>query len=248
MIATLKILSILLSYPEEEIRAGIPECAGALAREAWVGNPTLERIHAFMRDYAERDLYDLQERYVHLFDRNRSLCLHLFEHIHGESRERGQAMVDLGQLYAQKGLEISEPELPDYLPMFLEFASTLPIEEARSILGEISHIVSALEQRLRKRGSPYAELFTGIREFSMCPEDQASGVVVSLADYDPEDLDKLDEEWKEEPVQFGPSSPGAQGQGSCPAMREVLANMHPEHQQPGNSREKRLQEWEGIPS
>ena len=137
MIATLKALSILLCYPTAEIRDGTPDLASAICGEGLIGEPHLATLLAFLSDFGERDLYDLQERYVLLFDRTRSLSLQLFEHVHGESRERGQAMVNLLQLYEQHKLEMEGGKLPDYLPMFLEFASTLSLAEAREMLQEI---------------------------------------------------------------------------------------------------------------
>ena len=101
----------------------------------------------------------MQERYVELFDRTRSLSLHLFEHVHGESRDRGQAMIDLKSLYEKNGLFLGAAELPDYVPVFLEFLSTRPLTEARTLLGQTAHILTALAERLEKRRSPYAAVF-----------------------------------------------------------------------------------------
>ena len=107
-------------------------------------------------DIGGRDAYDAQERYVLLFDRTRSLSLHLFEHVHGESRDRGQAMVDLMAMYEEDGFEIDTKELPDYLPMFLEYLSMKPRAEAVQLLDETAHILAALRERLKKRQSVYA--------------------------------------------------------------------------------------------
>ena len=225
MTATLKVFSLLLCYPTAEVQESILDCADALRRERLVDDATLDRIVAFMEDFAERDLYDLQERYVLLFDRTRSLCLHLFEHVHGESRERGQAMVALLDHYSRNGLDVSAKELPDYLPMFLEFASLLPIDEAREMVGEIQHILAALRGRLEKRDSPYAHILKGIEEISCRDADLQSGEIIVFPDTAPDDLDALDKEWEEEPVTFGPSAPGMADGGSCPAARSTLARM-----------------------
>ena len=109
------------------------------------------RLVRLIDEIAGADLLDAQERYVGLFDQSRSLSLHLFEHVHGESRDRGQAMIDLRGLYEGAGLSIAAAEPPDYLPMLLEFLSTRPLEQARELLGQTSHIVAAIAQRLRKR-------------------------------------------------------------------------------------------------
>jgi nitrate reductase delta subunit len=122
---------VLLSYPTEELQSAAPELSANLAEERLLPESVLTKLRGFVDEIATTDLFDLQERYVLLFDRTRSLSLHLFEHIHGESRDRGQAMIDLSQLYERHGLMIEARELPDYLPLFLEFLSTLPLEEAR---------------------------------------------------------------------------------------------------------------------
>ena len=127
---TLKVLSALLSYPTAELQAAVPEMRAALDREARLPQRNRDRLDRILDEIATGDLYDLQERYVLLFDRTRSLSLHLFEHVHGESRDRGQAMVDLKSLYERHGLLMSSSELPDHLPLFLEFLSTIPEAEA----------------------------------------------------------------------------------------------------------------------
>ena len=124
MIRTLKSLSVLLSYPTEETVAALPAIRDAIAGEGLVAKAERGPLLALVDGIADGDIYDLQERYGLLFDRTRSLSLHLFEHVHGESRERGQAMVDLKEHYARHGLELSTGEMPDFLPLFLEFLST----------------------------------------------------------------------------------------------------------------------------
>ena len=93
------------------------------------------QLKLLIDEIATGDLYDLQERYVLLFDRTRSLSLHLFEHVHGESRDRGQAMIDLKAQYEKNGLAISASELPDFVPLFLEFLSTRPVERGVRVVG-----------------------------------------------------------------------------------------------------------------
>ena len=127
---TLKVLSALISYPTVELTAAASELRGVLAVEGLLPKPIRADIEALIDDIAGADLLDAQERYILLFDRTRSLSLHLFEHVHGESRDRGQAMVELLKLYSAHGLELTAKELPDHLPVFLEFLSTLPDAEA----------------------------------------------------------------------------------------------------------------------
>jgi len=127
---TLKVLSALLAYPTPELQAAAAELEAVLRSEALLPAPHIDGVCDLIRDLAGRDILDAEERYVLLFDRTRSLSLHLFEHVHGESRDRGQAMVDLLKLYEDAGYRPTAAELPDYLPLFLEFASTRPPAEA----------------------------------------------------------------------------------------------------------------------
>ena len=96
---TLKVLSVLLSYPTEELVAAAAELHEALDREAVLDSLARTGVHALIDEIAGGDIFELQERYIFLFDRTRSLSLHLFEHVHGESRDRGQAMVELIKAY-----------------------------------------------------------------------------------------------------------------------------------------------------
>ncbi len=162
------------------------------------------------------DLFDLQERYILLFDRTRSLSLHLFEHIHGESRDRGQALVDLAQLYERHGLQVEAKELSDFLPLFLEFLSTLPLDEARALLAEPLHIVAALGNRLRKRQSSYASVFWALEAIANAkPSEEGLKALCDEDDSDPNDLEALDKAWAEDPVTFGPAA----AEGGCSSGR-----------------------------
>ncbi len=131
MTATFKVLSALLTYPSAELQAAAEELHAALDSDGLVAQSVRGDLDRLIDEFASSDLIDLQERYVMLFDRTRSLSLHLFEHVHGESRDRGQAMIDLRSLYEQKGLAMTASELPDFLPLFLEFLSSLPLGDAR---------------------------------------------------------------------------------------------------------------------
>ena len=159
MNTTYKILSALLSYPTAELQAASRELVSALNAEPLLPAPNRAAIGALIEDIAATDLLEAQSRYVDLFDRTRTLSLHLFEHVHGESRDRGQAMVSLLERYQQAGLDVAAHELPDYVPLFLEFLSTLEADEARANLAEPAHILAALGERLRRRGSAYAAYF-----------------------------------------------------------------------------------------
>ena len=163
-------------------------------------------------DIAGLDLYDAQERYVFLFDRTRSLSLHLFEHVHGESRDRGQAMVDLMAMYEKDGFEIDAKELPDYLPMFLEYLSMKPADEASELLGQTAHIIAALRERLKKRKSVYVNAFGVLEALALGKPDAALlAELLEAPEDNPDDLEALDRVWEEEAVTFG----GNAGENAC---------------------------------
>lgn len=189
--AMFKILSVLLDYPTERTVAALPEI-----RELLAGAAT--GLAGFVDALAAGDLLDWQSAWVEQFDRTRSLSLNLFEHVHGESRDRGQAMVDLQDTYRRKGLELAATELPDYLPLFLEFLSTEPEAEARELLGEAAHVVTALAERLAARNSAYAPVMAAVAGLA---GDLLSSPrpPISTPDTD-EDPDAA---WAEEPVEFG---------------------------------------------
>ncbi len=221
MIATLKALSALLTYPSAELQAAAPEIAPALAREGLLPPAARAALEPLLADLATRDLIDLQERFVLLFDRSRSLSLNLFEHIHGESRERGQAMVDLLEMYRAGGLELSGPELPDHLPILLEFLSLRPLAEARETLADAGHVIAVLADRLERRGSPYAAVLHAAVAMTATPASaELIAELTAQTEDDPEDLAALDAVWEETQVTFGPD-PDA----GCPASRDILARM-----------------------
>jgi nitrate reductase delta subunit len=237
MIRTFKVLSLLLSYPTEAIQEAAPECHGVIEAEGLVPPRFRPPLYALIDELGQGDLYDLQERYILLFDRTRSLSLHLFEHVHGESRDRGQAMVDLMALYESHGLVIDARELPDYLPLFLEFLATRPMAEARSLLAQPLHVVTALGERLRRRKSVYAAVFRALEAVADGKaESESLAALLDEPEDDPNDLEALDKIWEEEAVTFGPgdAASGTAGGmtagmiapgGGCPAARASLARM-----------------------
>lgn len=207
---TLKVLSALLSYPTADLQAAVPEMRAALDAEACLPQKSRDRLDRILEGLATGDLYDLQERYVLLFDRTRSLSLHLFEHVHGESRDRGQAMVDLKALYERHGLFMHSNELPDHLPLFLEFLSQIPEAEARDLLDETSHVLEAIRLRLKKRKVPYSSVFSCAQELARAkPQTEILAALMSEPYEDPNDLAALDAAWEEEEVTFGPAAAAA---------------------------------------
>lgn len=223
MAKTFKVLSALLSYPSVELQQATAELRAVVETEALVPAAIRRQLDVLLTDIAEGDIYDLQERYVLLFDRTRSLSLHLFEHVHGESRDRGQAMVDLLAMYEDKGLAAVKNELPDYLPLFLEFLATLPQAEACDLLGQPAHILGALAERLRKRASPYESVLRALVALSSVkPKGEEVSALLALPDPDPLDLAALDAAWEDEPVQFGPGAADSCKDGLMAHVRGAL--------------------------
>jgi nitrate reductase delta subunit len=201
----LKLIGCLLDYPDQTVvehRADID----ALVKAADI-EPTLrDRLLQFIDQRASQDLMQWQSEYDGLFERGRSLALWLFEHVHGESRDRGQAMVDLVDQYRQAGLEISQHELPDYLPLFLEFLSTQGRDNAVSWLLDMEHILALLQCRLEKRGSDYALLFQLLLSIAGSKVD-LDEIRERISDEKRDDSKQaIDKEWEEEEVTFGADS------------------------------------------
>lgn len=185
-------LAALLGYPGEALLAALPE----ISVEA-------EGVDGLIEELVSVPLIELEERYVALFDRSRALSLHLFEHVHGESRDRGQAMVSLQAMYETRGLSVAEHELPDYLPAFLEYVSLLDADEARHLLQDTAHILRTLGDRLAERGSRYAEVFAALLNLA-----GEAGLTkrIEPGTKQAEDRAALDAQWMDPQVAFGGGS------------------------------------------
>ena len=218
---TLKALSLILSYPSRELQEAMPEIGGVIAADPRIAADTRAALRTLADGFAKADLYDLQESYVMLFDRSRTLSLNLFEHVHGESRDRGGAMVSLIETYREGGFEPATSELPDHLPVLLEFLSTRPFEEVQETLADAAHILDALAARLVRRDSGYAAAFAALFQLADTQADaEAVADMLAQPDDDPTDLEALDAVWEETEVTFGPD-PNA----GCPQVRDMLAAM-----------------------
>jgi len=152
-------LALLLTYPETEWLAHLDEIETLLIKEADRNGDAAPRLNELLTFLRDQTLLELQQNYVATFDQNPSHSLHLFEHIHGESRDRGQAMVDLIEEYRKHDLEIDVSELPDYVPLFLEYLSVLPAEESSALLGEAINVLALIGRKLHANGSPYHTVF-----------------------------------------------------------------------------------------
>jgi nitrate reductase delta subunit len=219
---TFKALSALLSYPERELQEAVPAIRTVLG-EGLLGASDVAALQPLLATLEDDDLYELQEHYVLLFDRSRTLSLNLFEHVHGESRDRGGAMVDLLDTYRAGGFDLAGTELPDHLPVLLEFLSTLPVGQARAMLADAGHILAALAERLARRGTAYAPVLAALASLGAAGAAEAeTQALLAAQDDDPEDLAALDAVWEEAQVTFGPD-PNA----GCPVSRDILARMEP---------------------
>ena len=223
MSVTLRALSALLHYPDADLKAAIREIRSAITAEQLLDARQMARLEPLLFQLAGGDLLSLQEAYVELFDRGRVHSLHLFEHVHGESRDRGQAMVELRDRYLDAGLGPASNELPDYLPLFLEYCSILPLAEAREQLAEPGVILAALADRLEARGTPYAAVLALLCEIAGIERTEETASIIAPPD-DPDDLEKLDEVWEEETVTFGAMAPQAPG-APCPQASAMLNRM-----------------------
>lgn len=202
-----KALSALLVYPTAELRQACGEIGEAIDAGQAIPKSIRKQLHTLLTELATGDIYDMQERYVLLFDRTRTLSLHMFEHVHGESRDRGQAMIDLKTQYENNSLFMSTTELPDFVPLFLEYLSMLPAQEAFDTLGQPAHIFAAMAERLRKRQSSYEAVFRALVALAAAkPKDVEVAALLTLPDPDATDLVALDAAWEDEQVMFGPSA------------------------------------------
>src|SRR5450755_351768 len=195
---SLRVLARLLSYPDAELRIHLSAMRDALHTERVITVGRLAELDVLMETLSSGDPLDTEAVYVQLFDCGRATSLHLFEHVHGDSRDRGPAMIDLAQTYDKAGLYLAEGELPDFLPVVLEFTSTQPPREARAFLAEMAHIFNAIFAALQQRGSAYASVLGALLELA---GEQAQPVQVAAEE-------PIDAIW-EEPVVFdGCSSKG----------------------------------------
>ena len=197
----LRALSALLSYPRDDLRQALPEIADAIHNSPLVAARERDGLMVLIEELAAGDLLETEERYVELFDRGRATSLHLFEHLHGESRDRGEAMVELKRLYEHAGFELSTGVLPDYLPVVLEYLSCRDLAEARGVLSDCAHLLKVIARALMTRNSAYASVMQALLVIAgEAPVDIRSVPRVY------ESVENLDRDWFEEPA-FGDGIP-----------------------------------------
>lgn len=208
---SLRVLARLLAYPDAELQQDLPDLDAALQSEHCLTPERQIELLALIMLLQNGTRLDNEAHYVEVFDRGRATSLHLFEHVHGDSRERGPAMIDLTQTYEKAGLFLAAGEMPDYLPVLLEFASTQPPQEARALLGEMAHIFNAIFQALQQRQSAYASVLGALLELS---GEKAHAVKLV-----PEEA--IDAAWEEPEVFGGCSSKGQAKPGQTQAIHFV---------------------------
>lgn len=212
-----RVLARLLDYPGEELLAALPALLTLLREQGSLSSASLAEIEGLVLQLARGDRYEVQARYVETFDRGRATSLHLFEHVHGDSRERGPALVDLARTYEQAGLFFEASELPDYLPAVLEFASTQPEATARSFLAEMAHILNNIHAALLKREqSAYAAALAAVLE--LAGERPQAPTAPAAAE------ESLDESWVEPAAFDGCSSQGQNRPGQAQPIHIVKKN------------------------
>jgi nitrate reductase delta subunit len=211
MSKSLRVLAALLAYPDAQLRGHLQEMRSLLVDEDAVPLSRRVELDALMDSLRCDDPLQTEAAYVELFDRGRATSLHLFEHVHGDSRDRGPAMIDLCRTYETAGLFLAPAELPDYLPVVLEFVSTQPPREARAFLAEIAHILNALFGALCKRESAYASVLGALIELA----GEKVQPVEPTAD------EALDDSWAEPPVFDGCSAKGQAKPGQAHPIHVV---------------------------
>ncbi len=236
---TLKVLGTLLTYPSADLVKALPEFQGILKKETWLPEESLKTLNYLMDWMADQDLLDLQEEFVALFDRTPSLCLHLFEHVHGDSRDRGQALVDLSEVYKDAGLLINTEEMPDFLPLFLEYLSIIEAEESAQNLGEIANVLGVLAGRLKNRQSPYTAVFEALIEAAANkPDAKAVEEALKEAAGKASSFDELDKSWEEQNAfENTLQTTGQDMDVGCPKAEEMLARMNLDPAKPVDNKE-----------
>ena len=198
MSLTLRVLARLLSYPDDALRGHLAELRQALRHEAALQSVRLAEVEALIDSLGAQSAIDAEADYVQLFDTGRRTSLHLFEHVHGDSRDRGPAMIDLAQTFEAAGLYLAEGEMPDHLPVVLEYASTQPPREAQAFLAEMAHIFNVIFSALDQRRSRYASVLGALIELA-----GETCAPVNVPDEAP-----IDESWAEPAAFDGCSSTG----------------------------------------
>jgi len=192
----------LLDYPSQALFQHADDLVSAVNESAHLSNKHRDQLMEFIAELTHSDLYDAQEKYDLLFDRGRSLSLLLFEHVHGESRDRGQAMVDLMSEYTAHGFDLNSEQLPDYIPLYLEFLSEQDESYAREWLADISHILAILSERLLDRECHYSVLFEALLELSGAAIEREKIAQIVQKEQPDDTFEAIDKAWEDKEIRF----------------------------------------------
>jgi nitrate reductase delta subunit len=224
----LKILSVMMDYPRLELQTHNHELEEEINSSQELPFSQKEGLIKLLHYFRDNDLMDIQEDYDSLFERGRATSLLLFEHVHGESRDRGQAMVDLMALYEDAGYQITVKELPDFIPLYLEFLSTRPELEAKEGIDDVVHIIGILAERLKQRESIYHHCFDALLQVAdMKVNSQHIETLVSKEERD-DSLQAMDKIWEEEMVTFTADDPST----NCKTTQGLTAGKQAETASP----------------
>ena len=202
----LKVIARLLDYPSPELFDAAPDLIQVVNEDRYIAVDTKTQLLDFIKQLTSRDIFDAQETYDLLFDRGRSLSLLLFEHVHGESRDRGQAMVDLLEVYRGQGFEVESSQLPDYIPLYLEFLSEQKSDFAQEWLGDICHLLAMLSERLINRKNSYSILFDSLVELSGLSVDREQIIAAVKKEKPDNSAEAIDKEWEDKEIKFDAAS------------------------------------------
>ena len=231
----LKVISSLLDYPTAEMFAAKDELKSVVEQTKELTTQNRTQLLDFIEQLTARDIFDAQESYDLLFDRGRALSLLMFEHVHGESRDRGQAMVDLMNVYKTNGFEVNSSQLPDYIPLYLEFLSEQTPEFIEEWLGDICHLLTMLSERLIDRECYYSVLFDSLVEISgqeIGLEERAEIAETVKAEERDDTVEVIDKEWEDKEIRF--DDPMAGDCSSASGLQQSTNSLDPNtvHQVP----------------
>lgn len=220
----LKLIGVLIDYPQDALWEHGEELLQASDDPA-LSPQRRAGLRQFVQGLLAQDPMTAQDNWLSTFDRGRAMSLLLFEHIHGESRDRGQAMVDLIEAYRKNGFELAARELPDYLPLLLEYLDQRPDAEARDWLGHVGHIVGLLAARAAERASAYALLFELLLEYADGKVNLELLRQRARSEGRDDTAEAMDRLWEEEAVRFGAEAPGEDCKPPArPLVRSHVAN------------------------
>lgn len=223
----LKVISRLLDYPTQTLFEASAELTHAV-KISKMSEQNKNTLIDFIETLCNKDLFDAQERYDLLFDRGRSLSLLLFEHVHGESRDRGQAMVDLMNVYKSKGFEVNSSQLPDYIPLYLEFLSEQESEFAEEWLGDICHLMTMLSERLIERKCDYSILFDSLIELSGIEVNRQEVAEAVQKEERDDTIEAIDKEWEDKEIKFDdPIQAGEQCPSASSGIQKSTNSLNP---------------------